>query len=145
MSIVIVALIFIGVPILITWPLWKKKKQHTIEGKIRNLRVCRPLYKDSTRRGTRFDFQVWGENNSGRDVTFGIPSVEVSKKTGECRHWNLPMLGTVSDGGYVLLPSSRAMTIRLYWDDVGQEEIDIRTLSVAVKDDTGKLHVFIVE
>jgi hypothetical protein len=137
---------FVGGVLVIYAAFHKSNESGTIEGKIRNLRVSRPLYKNTKRAGTRFDFQVWVENNSGRDVIFGFPTIEINLKDGKVHEWKLPdQIGFVPKESYVLIPKSRSEFIRLYLDDVDQSALDLKSLSVKVKDNKGMLYVFIEE
>jgi len=123
-----------------------RKRIGTIEGRIRNLRVSRPLYKNSKREGTRFDFQVWIENGSGRDIHLGSPTIEINLKNGKVHEWKLEEeIGNVVSGGYVLYPKRRDQYVRLYLDDVPQHDLDLYSLSASARDDKGSLRVFIQE
>ena len=64
--------------------------------------------------------------------------MEVNTKVGKSRKWSIPVFPTLRTG------SSWKIPIRLYWDDVKQDDVDVESLSVAVRDDLG-LHVFIAE
>jgi hypothetical protein len=123
------------------------KKHGVVVGKIRNLRVARPLYKDPKRKGTRFDFQVWIENNTQHAVVLGVPTIEINLKSGKVHQWKMTeeAVGTIEAGSYVIFPKRRDQYLRLYLDDVPQHELDLYSLSASVRDDKGILRVFIQE
>jgi multidrug efflux pump subunit AcrA (membrane-fusion protein) len=112
-----------------------------IRGELRNVRISRPLYKDAKRKGTRLDFDVtiW---NDGREADF-LESITAVVDSVEGTVYNRVVrpqaLGKLSPGGMFDAP------VKIYIDDVPTENINVQTLSVCTKDQSGRTHVFIQE